>query len=178
MSLDGFIARMDGGIEWLPIAYGVPGCRRMSPSSVCNWIARSMRSRYQVSMVIIALAAAGCGAPFAAAHDPRRLRRPLDCHSVFQDRGNCGCAPPAAAPRFRAAPTGARRAAAARSSVWWLRRAARALRVPTPTPATRAAFFRPSAALADKYWTVVDSPSTVIDQRYQRVTHCVPSWNK
>jgi len=56
-----------------------------------------MRSRYQVSMVIIALAAAGCGRGESALCSSLTTRdacdaRP-DCHSVFQDRGVCGCAP-------------------------------------------------------------------------------------
>ncbi len=53
-----------------------------------------MRSRYQVSMVIIALAAAGCGSAVCSSLTTRdACDARSDCHSVFQDRGNCGCAP-------------------------------------------------------------------------------------
>jgi len=53
-----------------------------------------MRSRNQVFMVIIALAAAGCGQGVCSSLTTRdTCDARTDCHSVFQDPGACGCAP-------------------------------------------------------------------------------------
>jgi hypothetical protein len=52
-----------------------------------------MPSRYQVSMVIIALAAAGCGRALCSSLTRDACDARGDCHSVFQDLGVCGCAP-------------------------------------------------------------------------------------